>query len=113
VCGPLLLVLVVVSLLPPLLDLLGPYDTYSAVGDRHYRRPILLCALIHPPPMSLPENYNILVVPLLFLTKSAVRDLANLSSTHLCYQLAPMLLSTFGRLDRRLGWCHDVPSTPC
>ena len=94
--GPFLLVLVVVG--PPLLDLLGLQDTYSTVGDRQYPRPLLLCALIHHPPMSLPGTYSILVVLLLFLTKSAVRDLANLSSTHLCGRLAPMLLSTFGWL---------------
>jgi hypothetical protein len=62
--------------------------------------------------MSLPGNYSILVVPLLFLSKSAVRDLADLSLSHLCYRLAPILLSTFGWLDRHLGLCHDVPSTP-
>ena len=71
VYGPFLLVLVVVG--PPLLDLLGLQDSYSTVGDRQYPRPLLLCALIHHPPMSLPGTYSILVVLLLFLTKSAVR----------------------------------------
>ena len=94
-----------VSRLPPLLDLLGIQGTCFAVGDIHYPHPLLFCVLIHPLHMSLPENYNILVVPLLFLTKSTVRDLANLPSTHLCCRRAPMLLSTFGWLDRHLGWC--------
>jgi hypothetical protein len=45
-------------------------ETYST------QHPLLLCALIHPLPMSLPGSYNILVVPILFPTKSAVGDLA-------------------------------------
>jgi hypothetical protein len=47
------------------------------------------------------------------IPKVAVRDLPNISSTHLCCCRAPMLLSTVGWLDHRLGWCHDVSSTPC
>jgi hypothetical protein len=65
--------------------------------------PFLLCVLIHLPPMFLLENHSILDVLLLFLTRISVRGLVGLSSTRLCYLLAPMPLSNSDLLYRRPG----------